>query len=281
MAIKIITDSAADLSEELIARHGIEVVPLSLSWPDGVLPENDSNEAFYARLKTCKQLPKTAQPSPAAFQDAFERAIADGSEVLAVLISSGISGTVQSATIAREAMADKQRVHIFDSRNATFGQTLLILEALRMIDKGMELSDILAVLESERDRISFYAVVTDLKYLKMGGRISASVATVGALLHICPIVGVVNGKVESIAKERGRQNAFKRIIEMAKKDGMDTTKPMMFGYTDTDDDMKLLRQMFAEQGLLHNDAGVCSIGYTIGTHGGPGAAGVVFFREMV
>lgn len=278
MPIQFVTDSSADLTPEQQQQHNIEVIDLSISWPDGQTPE-PGNKAFYEKLMTVKHLPKTAAPSPEAFHAVFERAVANGDEVVAVLLSAGISSTVQSAHIARSMMTHKDKVHIVDSRLATMGLQLLLMEGIRMRDKGISAEDIAAVLETRCRNVKFYTIVPDLKYLKLGGRISSGAATIGALLHVMPIVGMVDGKVASIAKERGRVNALKRMVDIIKSDGVDERYPVMFAYTYTPDSMYELQKLCDDAGLPVQNRTHCELGFTIGTYGGPGCAGIAFFTK--
>jgi len=279
MAIQLITDSSADLTPEFQQQHNIQVVNLSVNWSGGeTCPPG--NTAFYEKLSTTKTLPKTAAPSPGDFRAVFDPAVSRGDTIIAVLLSSGISATVQAAHIARAEMAEKDQIFIIDSRSAAMGEQILLLEAIRLIASGTSAEDIVAVLDHRRHDIRFYAIVPDLKYLKMGGRISSGAATVGSLLNIRPIVGLEDGVVASFAKVRGTQAAYLKLIELIKQDGIDDSKPFFFGYSYNDDAMRTLEQLCLDAGLPVQNAHHCEIGSIVGTHAGPGACGVSFIRKQ-
>ena len=280
MSIKIITDNGSDVTPEFSKQHNIDVVNLAVHWPEGVEPPPvGDKDAFYATMERSKTPPKTAQPSPAEFQDVFQKALDAGHQVLYVSLSLGISGTVQSAYIARDGMAGKEDIFILDSQNATFGQYLVLKEAVRLRDIGLPIKDIVALLEQRRLLVRFHTIIGDLKYLRMGGRVSASAATIGTILHVVPIVGVVDGKVTVLAKERGRQNGLKRMIRMALEEGVDATLPLMLGHTAREDEMLSYQKMCVEAGLPFGDVEFCHLGPIIGAHGGPGCVGMVYFKK--
>ena len=278
MAIQFITDSSADLTIAQQQEFNIKVVNLSVNWPMGesCLPGND---AFYEKLMTSKVLPKTAAPSPGDFRAVFEESVNNGDTVIALLLSSEISATVQAAHIARSEMEQKDKVFIVDSRTVAMGEQILLIEAMRLAKEGVSAEDIVAVLENRRFDVRFYAIVPDLKYLKMGGRISSGAATVGSLLHIRPIVGMEDGKVHSFAKARGKQAAYAKLIDLVRQDGIDESKPVIMGYSNSDDALNELEQLFAGTDLPVAGAQRCEIGPIIGTHAGPGACGVSFIRR--
>jgi DegV family protein with EDD domain len=280
MPIKIITDNAADLTPSFIAEHDIDIVDLKVHWPDGVEPPPKGDPyAFYAKMETVKTPPTTAQPSPGEFEDVFKKALDAGQQVLFVGLSSGMSGTMQSATIARSNMGNPDSIFLVDSLNATFGEQLLVKEAVRLRDLDLPPEDIVPVLEHRRELIRFHTIIGDLKYLRMGGRISASAATIGAILHVVPIVGVVEGKVTSLAKERGYQNALKRMIKMAQDEVVDERLPVMLGHTAREKEMMDFQKMCIEAGLPFENPDFCHLGPIIGAHGGPGCVGMVYFKK--
>jgi DegV family protein with EDD domain len=280
MSIKIIADNAADLTPGFIKEHDIDIVNLKVHWPEGVEPPPAGDpDAFYAKMETVKTPPKTAQPSPGEFEDVFQKALDAGQKVLFVGISSGISGTMQSATIAHANMGKPDDVYLVDSKNATFGEQILLKEAIRLRAMGLPPQDIVPVLEHRRELIRFHTIIGDLRYLRMGGRISASAATIGAILNVVPIVGVVDGKVTPLAKERGYQNALKRMIRMAQEEGVDERLPLMLGHTAREKEMMAFQTMCVEAGLPYENAEYCHLGPIIGAHGGPGCVGMVYFKR--
>ncbi len=206
MAIRIITDSTSDIPVENQAAMGIDIVPLSVifgekKYTDGI---ELKKEQFYEMLSSAATLPTTSQVNPDEFEILFKSYVDAGDTVVGVFISSKLSGTYQSAVIAKDALGSDQ-IFIVDSKSATFGLALLVYEAIKMRDRGDSAVQIHAALNELSNRIKFYAVVNTLKYLKMGGRLSSSAAILGGVLHIKPLVSIIDGEVRSVAKERGQK----------------------------------------------------------------------------
>ena len=192
--IRIITDSTCDLDRETAARLGIEVIPLSLhfgsqAYIDGVSIDHDT---FYQKLSEADRLPTTSQLNPADILDVVLPYLEQGDDVVGIFLSSKLSGTFQSAAIAA-AMSESDRFYLVDSQNVTFGMALLVHVACRLRDEGNSAAEIAAALDKLKGRVRLVAVVDTLKYLQMGGRISAASAAMGNLLGINPLVGVIDG----------------------------------------------------------------------------------------
>ena len=196
--IELITDSTSDISPALAEQLGVRVLPLVVnfgeeSFLDGV---GISNGEFYERLRNVETLPTTSQINPEAFAAVFQEVIDRGNQAVGVFVSSELSGTFQSAMIAKD-MVDGDAIHLVDSRGVAISLRLLIHEAMDLRERGCSAQEIQQELERLRDKIRLFAVVDTLKYLKMGGRISAATAVVGGVLGISPIVAVEGGKVLS------------------------------------------------------------------------------------
>lgn len=276
--IKIITDSTCDLSAEMLEQLGVQQLPLTVSFGsesfrDGV---DISHEEFYRRLAAADQLPTTSQLNPDVLAGVFAEHRARGDEVVGIFLSSELSGTVQSARIAREAVGG-EGIYIVDSRQVTVGLGLLVERAAHLAGSGMSGAEVAAAVEELSRRQRLLAVVGTLKYLKMGGRISAATALVGGILGISPIVAVQNGRVELIGKARGRKAAMHWISERVAQEELDLSQPIAFGHSDCPEAMRECMDCF--ESLCHQAAGVVtgSIGSTVGTHAGPGATGIVYF----
>ncbi len=286
MSIRIITDSAADIPQRLGAsseenpREDLTIIPLHVHFGekeflDGV---NLTHQQFYEMLIESEELPKTSQISPYEFEQVYEQAVAAGEQVVVITISSKLSGTYQSACVAAEDYEGK--VYVVDSLNATLGERCLVDYALRLKDQGKSAEEIVAELTQARKRIRLLALLDTLEYLKRGGRISKSVAMVGGMLSIKPVVSVVDGEVVMVGKARGSRNGNNLLVqEIQKAGGVDYSMPYYLGYTGLDDHMlqKYVEDSRAlwESHVDHLDA--TSVGGTIGTHIGPGAIGVFFF----
>lgn len=280
MKIRIVTDSAADLLPP--HRPEVTVLPMTVTFGeeqflDGI---DLTHRQFYEKLIEGDILPTTSQINPAQFEEAFRRAAEAGESVVAVVLSSRLSGTCQSARIAAEEFPG--RVFVVDSENAAIGERILVERALELLDQGLEAPAIAARLEEEKRDIRLVALLDTLEYLKRGGRISPSVALVGGLLSIKPVVAVEHGEVVMLGKARGSKNGNNLLVqEIRKTRGVDFTRPYRLGYTGLDD--SLLQKYIADSAELwmgHTSAlPIGTIGGTIGTHVGPGAVAVAFFQR--
>lgn len=280
MNIRILTDSASDLRPP--HRPEVTVLPMTITfgaeeYQDGI---NLTHHQFYEKLIEGDDLPTTSQISPAQFEEAFRAAVEAGEQVVAVVLSAKLSGTYQSACIAAEEFPGK--VFVVDSANATIGELVLVERAVELMDQGLEAAAIAARLEQEREDIRLVGLLDTLEYLKKGGRVSASVAMVGGLLSIKPVVAVQEGEVVMLGKARGSKNGNNLLIqEIQKNGGVDFGRPYRLGYAGLND--SLLQKYIADSAALwegHTDAlPICTVGGTIGTHVGPGAVAVAFFRN--
>ena len=277
MRVRIITDSTADVSPASLNR--LTRVPLTIffgaeEYVDGV---TISHHEFYDKLVCSEQLPTTSQPTPAAFEAAFEEATAAGDSVVVLTISSKLSGTYQSACIAA---ADFDNVYVVDTMNAAIGAGCLTEYALQLVDQGMDARTIAEMLTAVREKVRLFAVLDTLEYLKKGGRVSGTVAFVGGMLSIKPVITVADGAVGVVAKARGTKQGYAALIaEVEKSGGIDLTKPCLLGYTGNDDTSL---QGFAEravelwEGRTIPQTQLCSV---IGTHVGPGAVAIAYFTK--
>lgn len=275
--VRIITDSTCDLTQARRGELGVEVVPLTVHFgqEDFLDGETITNQAFYQRLRKAETLPTTAQVNPEEFVSRFQRHVDAGDEVVGLFLSSKLSGTCQSASIAR-GIVGKSHVHVVDSGTVTFALGLMVEEAVLLRDQGKSAAEIAATLVALAPRVRILAVVDTLKYLKMGGRISGAAAVVGGMLGITPILRVQDGVVESPAKTRGRKAAFQWIEQQLESEPADVTLPISFGHSDAPEAMKETMDRFLP---LLGGALVCTgeIGSVVGTHAGPGAAGLAYF----
>ena len=276
--IRIITDSGSDIIDS--KRDNVTVLPMSITFGDEVFYDGVtlSHSEFYMKLIESDELPKTSLIAPASFADAFEEAKNAGEKVIAITISGGLSGTYQSAVLAAE---DYDDVYVVDSMNVTIGERILVEYALKLIDEGRDIEDIVNELESAKKRICVLGLLDTLEYLKKGGRVSSSVAFVGDVLRIKPVVTVDGeGKVAMLGKARGSKNGNNFLIsEIEKVNGVDFDMPYFLGYTGLNDILlkKYVKDSEHIWGPYTEELPVCSIGATIGTHVGPNAIAVAFF----
>ena len=279
--IRIITDSAADFSQSELQALSVRCVPMTVSfgedsYTDGVdLPQ----EIFWQRMEA-GQNPKTSQPSPDAFLREFEAAKDAGDSVVCILISSALSGTMQSALIAA-GMVEDLDIALVDSLTATAGQRLLVQEACRLRDAGNESAqDIAAAVRQLVPRIRIAACLDTLSYLARGGRIPKAAADLGKLVNLKPLVALSpEGRVAMAGKARGLPGAyvalFKKIEELG---GINPSFAALAGYTLSTREVAPI-QTYLRDNLQQEDPLVRQIGCVIGTHAGPGAFGLAFFDK--
>ena len=277
MAVQIITDSTSDLTAEELRELGVHVIHMRVIFEDGVYTDgvDITKEEFYAKQAEAKVLPKTTQVNPGEFCDAFQPLLDTGDEVEAILLSSKLSGSFQSAVIAKDMVEGAERLHLVDSLNVTLGEGLLVREAVRLRDAGKSGAEIAAAIEALRSRVRFVAFVGTLKYLKMGGRISASTAALGTMLNISPVVAVVDGEVKSVGKVRGSQKIMAYTLDFAKEYPVDTRHCVVFGHSRCQETMEAYRdKVTAALGI--RDWAWDELGAVIGTHAGPGCYGLAY-----
>lgn len=278
--VHILTDSGSDFPKPYPVN--LTVLPLSIRFGeeeflDGV---NIDHRTFYEKLLNAAELPKTSLVSPAAFEEAFDAAEAAGEAVVAVVLSSRLSGTYQSAVLAAQ---DRENVWVVDSMNATLGEQVLVKYALQLADQGMLAAEIAETLERVKGEVHLLGMTDTLEYLRKGGRISASVAFVGGALGIKPVLTLSNGEVVMLGKARGSKNGNNYLIrEVEKANGVDFTRPFVLGYTGLSD---ALLQRYIEDSRMLWDGKVealpiSTVGATIGTHVGPGAIVLAFFANQ-
>lgn len=281
MNIRILTDSAADFTPQQLREHDIRCVPMQITfgtdtYTDGL---DLTGDIFWSRL-TGGENPKTSQPSPDAFLREFEDAKAAGDAVVCILISSALSGTMQSAFIARD-MADYAPIYIVDSRTAAVAQQVLVLEACRLRDAGELTADQLAAyLESFRDRVKLFACLNTLEYLARGGRIPQAAASIGAFVQLKPLIALSpEGKVALVGKGIGRHRAFDGMLKLAKAAHVDARYPVIPIYACTPDNCLAFVEKLRAAGMAVRPEDATPIGATIATHIGPAAYGLVYVEN--
>ena len=277
MAIKIITDSTSDLTEEEVQKFNIHMIHMRVIFEDGVYTDgiDISKEQFYEKQAAAKTLPKTTQVNPQEYCEIFENVLADGSEAVAILMSSKLSGTFQSAMIAKDMAQGGERLHLVDSLNVTIGEGLLVREAVRLRDAGRSAAEIAAALGELKHRVRFVAFIGTLKYLKMGGRISASTAVLGTMLNISPVVAIVDGEVKSVGRVKGRQKILEYTLDFASHYPIDSRHCVMFGHSRCLETMEAYREKCVKA-LAITDYDWDELGAVIGTHSGPGCYGLAY-----
>ncbi|WDA46042.1 DegV family protein [Fusobacterium nucleatum] len=271
--IAILTDSASDLTPDMIEGLDVTVIPIRLrigenNYKDGV---NLSKKEFWHKLLTEKVIPKTAQPSPAEFRDYYEELFNKGYEkIISIHISSKMSGTQQVAKVAREMLKREKDIVIVDSKSVTFGQAYQVLEAAKMIKAGVKLEDILTRLYEIADKMKVYFAVSDLTYLEKGGRIGRASSVIGNLLKLRPVLKLEDGEVSLETKTFGERGAISYMEKIIKNEG----KNSIYLYTAWGGTNQELRntdilKKTADTMRKIEYKGRFEIGPTIGSHSGP------------
>ncbi len=277
--VKILTDSSCDLSPARCEELGVELLPITVNFGEESYRANVdiSNEEFYQKLAAASELPKTAQITPAFFENKFKEYKDSGDDVLCLFISSMMSGTLQSARIAKNLLG-ADNIYLPDTLNVTFALGLLVEEAAKMRDRGLSAAEMAEEVEKLVPRVRLWALIDDLKYLKMGGRLSATSALVASILGICPIITLENGLVEVVGKARGKKAAFKYMQGLVEKEPISGDFAVTVGHAavpKTRDDFLEFMSAALKKREIHK----LDIGSIVGTHTGPGACGLAYIRK--
>lgn len=278
MAVRIITDSAADYSQAEIEKRKITCVPMSVSFgTESFLDGKElTKEEFYERLMEGEYFPQTAQPSPASFLDAFEDAKEAGDSVVVILIASVLSGTYQTAHLAKD-MAEYDDIYIIDSKTATLGMRILVDRAVMLRDRGKTAQEIVSDVQNLVPRITLFAGLDTLDYLYKGGRISKTAASIGKMANLKPIISLdADGKVNVCGKQIGNRHACKAISKLVDENEIDYDYPVYFIYSYEKKNVALLAHSLEKNGMIIDEPKFREIGPTIGTHIGPEAYGIVY-----
>ena len=277
--VKIVTDSSCDISPQRCAELGVEMLPITVNFGDTSYRANIdiSNEEFFEKLSVAEELPKTAQITPNQFQEIFKPYQESGDDVVCLFISSKMSGTLQSARVAKNILG-AENILLPDTLNVTFALGLLVEEAVKMRDAGMTGAEIVEKIEELIPRIRLFAMIEDLKYLKMGGRLSATSALVASILGICPIIALKDGLVEVVGKARGKKAAFAAIRKWVEKEPISSDYCVTMGHANVPENCKALQEFLGDL-LKKREVHVCSIGSIVGTHTGPGAVGLAYIKK--
>lgn len=280
MNTQIIIDSTTDIPHSL--QDKCTIVPLCVrfgdtEYLDGVTIDH---KQFYEKLIESDQLPSTSQPTPDAFAQAYQKVVDAGQKAVVLTVSSELSGTYQSATIA--AMDYPGKIYVVDSRTVAIGTGILAQLAIDMAQKGADPEEIVRHISAQRENVRLIAMLDTLEYLKKGGRISPTVAFAGNLLAIKPVICVRDGAIVMLGKARGSKQANNLLVEeIQKAGGVDFDKPVLLGYTGLND--TLLQKYIADSSALWAQSKQAleytPIGSVIGTHAGPGAVAAAFFAK--
>lgn len=279
--IKILVDSASDIFAEEAEELGVSLIPMQIrfgtdEYYDGV---NLSHTEFFAKLMQSAELPQTSQINEYRFNEKFEELTTDGDDVVAIVLSSKLSGTYECAVRAAEKFGGK--VHVVDSMNASAGEKILCLYALRLAKDGATAEQIVEELDRKKSKVRFLALLGTLEYLKKGGRISSATAAIGKMFSVKPVISIADGAVKMEGKAIGSKKGSNLLTKFVDMYGIDFDMPYVLVYSGLSDELLDLYVRDSEKLWKNhaNDLPRHLIGSTIGTHIGPDGIGVAFFAK--
>ncbi len=278
--IKIVTDSTADLPTELVKEYGITVVPLEVHFGEEVYLDGvDMNSSqFFKKLKASDTISSTSQPTPVEFAKVYENIVKNGDNVLSIHISSRMSGTIQSALLAK-TMFPNSIIEVVDSRFVSMATGLIVLEAARLVKEGVGLEDILKHIVAVQNTMRVYFYVDTLRYMELGGRIGKATAFLGTLLNIKPLLTIEDGLVGPYEKIRGKNKAIRRVLQIVEEETKGEKVRGAIVHGDNLTEMEYLYGILSEQpsftSLVKSE-----LGAVVGTHAGPGMVGIIFHRRF-
>jgi len=279
--IVVATDSTAYIPEELKEGFDIPVIPLWLIWGDERFRDgvDIAPSTFYRRLRTSKTFPTTSQPSAGKFEEFFGELTADGSAVVGIFISSGISGTVANAQVAQARLTDRS-IRVVDSLSTSMGLGFCVLAAARAAAAGKSLDEVVAAAESVRARVHVIFAVDTLEYLHRGGRIGGAKRFLGTALNIKPLLHLKDGRVEALTQVRTKRKALATMLDEAER--RLAGKPMAEAAVldvDNPEEGDAVAERVAERFGL-SSVGRTTVSPVIGTHAGPGTVGLCFYTAL-
>lgn len=275
MGVKILTDSSADYEPFELEQKGIEMVPISVSFGeehylDGV---DLDKETFYKKLESSKEFPKTSQPTPNEFLSYFQKAKENKDDLVVILLSSGLSGTVQSANIAKD-MCEYDNIYIVDSVHAVTGVRLLVDSAIRLSQEGKSGEEIYKEILVLTTKLRSVVMVDTLEYLHKGGRLTKAQATLGEAVNMKPIISLNElGKLYMMDKTLGKARAYRKIMNIYKKFDRDENYPVYFPYSNDKSNCEELVNKLIANGENVSMENMYNIGPTVGAHLGSGTFG--------
>jgi DegV family protein with EDD domain len=282
MSIKIVTDSTCDLPREFVEKYDIKVVPLSVNFGDDSYLDGIeiSNKEFYDRLRNSDKLPTTSQVSPGEFVEVFKEILDKDDEVLGIFLAKEFSGTLPSAKIAKDIIKS-DKIHLIDSRGVTGALAAVVLAAGDLIQRGLSIENIELRLNEFIRNSESILVIDTLEYLVKGGRISKAQGAIGSVLSVKPVLTIGDGKLDTLAKVRGRKKGIKWMIDWVNDNRFDLSDKRVF-ILDTDDPK--FHQDIKDALLENFEVGEIidiEVGAVVGTHSGPGCGGICFINEKI
>jgi DegV family protein with EDD domain len=281
--IAVITDSTAYVPADLVKKYNLSIVPQVLIWGEQTFKDGVDIQAneFFTRLKTAKVMPTTSQVSIPSFQEAFQKLIDTDHEVIALLVSSRLSGTYQSANQARDMMgAAKGKIHIVDSQSVAMALGFQAMAVARAIESGASLKDAVALAERSHKNTGVFFAVDTLEFLHRGGRIGGGQRFLGTMLNMKPILAIQDGRVEGIERIRTKSKAHDRVIELVKeKIGGRTPVRLATLHANAEADAKILLERAVKE-FNPVETVFTEVSPAVGTHAGPGTVGLAFMAGL-
>jgi DegV family protein with EDD domain len=276
--VAIVTDSTAYLPEDLVSSHNITVVPLLVIWGDEILRDNIdiSPNQFYERLADAKNMPSTSQAAITDFAEVFKKLHNEGYEILTIVMSAALSGTLDSAIQAKK-LVPEARIELVDSRFTSIPLAYMVLSAARAAKRGATLEKCKEIAESIRENTQIFFAVDTLEFLHRGGRIGGASRFLGTALDLKPILYLQEGKIEALERVRTSKRAHQRLIELLETSVSGRSPINMMGVVSAaaqEAASKLLMQI--ERDFDPQEVLLANISPVIGTHTGPGTVGVAY-----
>lgn len=281
--IAIVTDSTTYLPKDLVQKHNISIAPQVLIWGDQTYKDGVDIESgeFFTRLKTAKVMPTTSQVAVISFQEIFQDLVSKDYEVLAILVSSKLSGTNQSAVQAKDLMGSAgDKIHIVDSQSVAMALGFQALTVARAIENGASLKEAIKLAETLHEQTGIFFAVDTLEFLHRGGRIGGAQRFLGTMLNMKPILAIQNGRVEGIERIRTKSKAVDRVLELV----IEKTKgksPIHLAtlHANAADEAKALLEKASKE-LNPVESIFTEVSPTVGTHAGPGTVGLAFLAGI-
>lgn len=280
MKITLITDSTCDITPEELSTKGVKFAPLKVLFPDGEYVDKIdlTNPEFYAKMKASETLPTTSQVNPNEFFELFEEELKVGNHVIGLFLSSELSGTYQSAVIAKE-MTASENITLIDSRTTSFGLGLLLNTLIGYIEQGFSVEKIVEMMNEKIDKTQLYGMLDTLENLKKGGRLSSSSAMIGKMLNLKPIIETKEGLVNVASKVRGSKKGMNWMLEQLHEEYPEGSIDVIgIAHANNLEKMEEFRHLILKDFKVGNIY-ESEIGSVVGTHAGEGAVGLVFFRK--
>lgn len=281
--IALVTDSTTYMPPELVKTYNIAVAPQVLIWGDQTYKDGVDIQSgeFFTRLKTAKVMPTTSQVAVVSFQEVFQDLVNKDFEVLALLVSSKLSGTVQSAQQAKELMGPAGgKVNVVDSRSVAMALGFQVIAVARALEQGANLKEAIALAEKLHEHTGLFFAVDTLEFLHRGGRIGGAQRFIGSALNLKPILAVQEGRVEGIERIRTKGKAHDRILELTIENvGKRSPVHLATLHANAADDAKDLLTR-ANQALHPVESFLTEVSPTVGTHAGPGTVGLAFMAGI-